>query len=323
VLPSKETCHTFLIRLRLTMSLLAKALIFSIATEFLGTNAVAVSSMSITSQADGTLLRSEGHPDKKQADTKDKAKETGDAIKKVSSEATVAINLYYETKCPDCTEFITKILAPMWNNTDIRPHLNITMNPYGNAKSVPLGQISEGYKFFHPKTTGSGWEYAHICQHGSDECMGNLIQMCAEEELTKAKHMELIFCMAAKPSWSIEKASYECLQKVGGDPHKVKKCVDSPKGNKLFAEFGKRTGEVKGRLGTPWVMINGVNLVQVGDLLKTVCGHVGNGPKSCAAFKPKEEEKPAKEEAPVDDDTFTVLGKFKSKELVEIDAKNI
>ena len=58
----------------------------------------------------------------------------------------VAINLYYETRCPDCVEFINQTLRPLWNNKDIRPHLNITMNPYGNAMSIPVAKVSEGYK---------------------------------------------------------------------------------------------------------------------------------------------------------------------------------
>jgi interferon gamma-inducible protein 30 len=240
---------------------------------------------------------------------------------KSTAAKTVEINLYYETRCPDCVMFINQTLEPLWRNKEMRPHLNITVNPYGNAMSIPVEQVSAGYKFWHPESTKDGWEYVHICQHGSDECLGNLIQTCAINIAEQEKYMELILCMADKPDWSIEKASYDCMQQHGIDHDKVKECVESPQGNKLFADYGKKTGDVPGRQGTPWVLINGEALGNVTDLMKTVCTHVmveGSGPTSCQPFAVAPTAEAAPAPAPAedggDDDTFTVLPVLKKKE---------
>jgi interferon gamma-inducible protein 30 len=213
--------------------------------------------------------------------------QSGNSSGDSSTVKTVNIHLFYETRCPDCVMFLNQTLEPLWRNKEMRPHLNITVNPYGNAMSLPVANVSDGYKFWHPESTTHEWEYVHICQHGTDECLGNLIQACTISLVEQEKYMEMILCMADKPDWSIEKASYECMQQHGIDHDSVKECVNSPQGNKLFADYGKITQDVPGRQGTPWVLINGQALGNVTDLMKTVCTHVmvaGSGPTSCQPF---------------------------------------
>lgn len=272
-------------------------------------------SLSIEPDAKQHLIRAE--PNAAPDDSKSAAKQFVDA----DTKGPVSINLYYETRCPDCIEFINGTLAPLWRTKSLQGLLNVTMNPYGNAMSVPTVNVSEGYKFFHPETTGAGWDYVHICQHGTDECFGNLVQACAIKNTEQSKYMELILCMAAKPDWGIEKASYECMTSAGIDPKPIKECASSPVGNKLMAEFGLETGKVQGRTGTPWVMVDGINLPNVADLLKTACGKLGNGPEDCAPFGKTQSQDAPSPAAPAADDTFTVLPEIKKnmkKELVQI-----
>jgi interferon gamma-inducible protein 30 len=226
----------------------------------------------------------------------------------------VKIELYYETRCPDCIEFINMSLAPLWRNADLRKHYDIKMNPFGNAQSVPVSEISEGYKFWNPESTGSGFEMVEICQHGTDECFGNLIQACAITDEPAEKHMELAFCMASVPNWGIEKSSYECMQKLKIDTQKNRNCVKSARGNKILTDMGKETKKVPGRLGTPWVMINGQNLKNPGDLLRSICDNVGpNAISDCKPFQKKSKashDSPHKEKEGDDDDTFQVFPKL-------------
>jgi len=239
----------------------------------------------------------------------------------------ININLYYETRCPDCVQFINETLAVMWENTDLRPHLNITMNPYGNAMSLPLANVSEGYKFWHADKTGQGWDWVHICQHGNDECLGNTIQACAISMVEQEKYMDLITCMAGKPDWGIEKASYECMTAANIDHQRIQACAMSPVGNKLMADLGKQTEAVQGRLGTPWVLVDGTNLNNVTDLMRTVCTHVGDdGPASCSPFKstnPAEQPKNDKPAQEGGDGDFTVLQALKKNEFALLSSKNI
>lgn len=235
-----------------------------------------------------------------------------------ASKGPVSINLYYETKCPDCVEFINQTLSQLWADEELREHLNITINPYGNAMSVPTAKVSDGYKFFHAETTGAGWDYVHICQHGADECLGNLIQACAIEKVEQKKYMSMVICMASEPQWGIEKLAYECMDKAKIDPKPIKDCVTSTHGNQLMAQLGKATGEVQGRKGTPWVMVGGINLENVTDLMRSACHGLLNGPKTCAGFKDTDIVPTAKA-APARDDTFTVLPVISErKELVKM-----
>lgn len=298
---------------------------------FLTTFAFVAEAVVITNKADEAeiivgadakqMMRNVNHPASTHAKAADKNATSAAPAK------TVNINLYYETRCPDCIEFINGTLAPLWRNKEMRPHLNITMNPYGNAMSLPVANVSEGYKFWHPETTSDGWEYVHICQHGTDECLGNLIQACAISIAKQDQYMELVLCMADKPRWSIEKASYDCMHQHGIDHHTVQECVNSPQGNKLFADFGQATQAVPGRKGTPWVLINGATLGNVTDLMQTVCSHVmveENGPTSCKPFAKAAAAASAPKAHGGADGDFTVLPVLKKeKQLVELSPDKI
>jgi hypothetical protein len=193
------------------------------------------------------------------------------------------IALYYESRCPDCVLFINNSLAPLWQNKDLNQHIELTMNPYGNAMTVPMSQISEGYVFWHPERK-TGWDFVHICQHGGEECFANTIQACAISKLPQEKHMEMILCMEILPNYGIEKASYDCMEKFSIDKDTIRKCATGSEGNKILAELGKQTAKVPGRGGTPWLMINGKHEENPMNLLKTVCAHVGPEPAACKPF---------------------------------------
>jgi len=273
------------------------------------------------------LIRSEeAHPDAMQrhdiAKEREDAQEAPAPVKKApapvkNATGKVTIDVYYETKCPGCVMFINTTLEPLWRTAGIKDLLDIKLFTYGNAMTIPVANISQGYKFWHPDTTGAGYENVHICQHGNDECFGNLVQVCAKDLGDQDKYMELVFCMTATTmqGYSMEKSSFDCMHKANINPDAVKGCVRGPKGNQLMTETGKATMALKGRLGTPWVMINSVHaaddlLMNSTLLLQSVCGHVGNIPVPCAAFK---NAKPpaAKAAAPTDDgDDFQVFGKL-------------
>jgi interferon gamma-inducible protein 30 len=230
----------------------------------------------------------------------------------VAANEKLKLELYYESRCPDCIMFINNSLAPLWRNAELNQHFELTMNPYGNAMTVPMSEISEGYSFWHPEQ--KAYDYVHICQHGGEECFGNTIQACAISKLPQEKHMEMILCMESLPEYGLEKASYECMEKFSIDKHKIRECVNGPEGNKILAEFGEQTRKVPGRQGTPWLMVNGKHLENPDNLLKTVCAHVLVGqtspPSSCKPFEkaaaPKKHEKKEDEHS---DDWFQVLGK--------------
>ncbi len=77
----------------------------------------------------------------------------------------VNLSIYYETLCPDCRQFIT---TQVWNAyQSILDIVNITFVPYGNANEL-----------YRPETK----LYQYYCQHGAEECYGNLIHVKIEPE---------------------------------------------------------------------------------------------------------------------------------------------
>lgn len=214
--------------------------------------------------------------------------------------AKVNVDIYFETRCPGCLMFLNQTLEPLYRTKGMSDLLNITLYTYGNTMTLPTANISEGYKFFHPETTGTGYDYVNVCQHGSDECLGDLVQVCAQEFSEKEKHLDLVFCMAATTigGYGVENSAYQCMIKAGIDKDKVRECVGSAQGNQLMAKAWKDTEKLEGRQGTPWVMINGEHaadqmLQDVNLLGATVCGKSQHAPDSCSKFKAKASSSPA------------------------------
>jgi interferon gamma-inducible protein 30 len=72
----------------------------------------------------------------------------------------VNFTLYYETLCPDCRQFMSSQLWPAYQS--ILDIVNITLVPYGNA-----------HETYQPATQ----LYTFVCQHGDQECLGNIIHV--------------------------------------------------------------------------------------------------------------------------------------------------
>ncbi len=72
----------------------------------------------------------------------------------------VNFSLYYETLCPYCRQFIVSQVSKAYET--ILDIVNITIVPYGNA-----------HETYEPSTQ----LYEYVCQHGADECVGNLIHV--------------------------------------------------------------------------------------------------------------------------------------------------
>ncbi|XP_054623696.1 gamma-interferon-inducible lysosomal thiol reductase-like [Dunckerocampus dactyliophorus] len=70
----------------------------------------------------------------------------------------VQLDVYYESLCPDCIFYITQVLYPTW--VLLQDILSVNLVPFGNAQEKPDGS-----------------KYIFKCQHGEQECLGNMIQV--------------------------------------------------------------------------------------------------------------------------------------------------
>merc|ERR1719487_1171084 len=115
-----------------------------------------------------------------------------------------------------------------------------------------------------------------MCQHGDQECLGNMIQACAIEELkTSERYVPFTLCMASYGfDAGIELSSYACGKELQMDMEAIKACTYSRSGNKVEAKIGAMSDDPNlQRDHVPFVMINGVHAPSAdeGQLLGALC----------------------------------------------------
>jgi len=189
-----------------------------------------------------------------------------------SDAAPVDVTLYYESLCPDCKNFWTKMLYPTYlkfgpSNTI----MNLTLVPYGNA---------------HWKKSGD--HYVFDCQHGADECLGNIIETCAIAIVKDIKvYLPFIHCMEASKG-EIKSAAEKCSKSFPVPLDQIMNCSTSKQGNDLEHEMAVKTDSLNPpHRYVPYVTINGVHTEALEnaaekDLVKLVCDtYKGTKPSAC------------------------------------------
>jgi interferon gamma-inducible protein 30 len=107
----------------------------------------------------------------------------------------------------------------LWNAfNQISSIMNLNVIPYGNAKET-----------FRNET--KLWQFT--CQHGQDECYGNLLHSCLIYFYPNpASHMPFIHCTEASDH-DIRTASLECSRELSISLDATNKCMQSRLGNSL------------------------------------------------------------------------------------------
>jgi interferon gamma-inducible protein 30 len=182
------------------------------------------------------------------------------------------VEIYYETLCPYCTHLFNDSVRPIFEDKELSKRVDFHLYPFGNALVLAKENISEGYQFWHKDAIYPVFK----CQHGEQECLGNMIQACAIDELKKVElYLPMTICMSSyDTAFGIEKTSYECGQQLGIDMKRIKQCANSRTGSELLSEYGDAsTSENLNRTYVPWVVVNGVHEEDAdgGELLKPLC----------------------------------------------------
>lgn len=189
-----------------------------------------------------------------------------------SPKVKVPIDVYYESQCPDSLKFLNNTLRQVWESKELNDVIDVRLFPFGNAQLLSEERVHEGYRFFHPDA-----QYPLIvCEHGEVECLGNVLQACAIEQLFYAEqYVPFVLCMAEYGSDAgVELPSYICGKQHNVDMYALRECSESEDGHEMMVRSGIMSLPPHvNRTSTPWVVVNGTHSeeAEAGDLVGPVC----------------------------------------------------
>ncbi|NXG23931.1 GILT reductase, partial [Grallaria varia] len=189
--------------------------------------------------------------------------------------APVQLSLYYESLCPACRQFLVLELFPTWLLLPAEM-LNVTLVPYGNAQE---------------RNVSGKWDFQ--CQHGPEECLGNMIEACLMNEAKNfSTYFPVIFCLESGSS--VTKNLEACLQIYAPelDRDRVTACVQGDTGLALMHQNAQLTEALDPpHQYVPWIVINGKHTDELqaqaeASLLGLVCQlYQGEKPEACGGSK--------------------------------------
>ncbi|XP_041360999.1 gamma-interferon-inducible lysosomal thiol reductase-like [Gigantopelta aegis] len=182
----------------------------------------------------------------------------------------VNFTLYYESLCPDCKHFMTTMLYRVFQQ--IGHIMNLSLVPYGNARETK---------------EGNHWKFE--CQHGKQECVGNVIETCAIRLVNNIpKVFGFIHCMEKSIKLPLH-AAKQCAKMYPNIPlNKVLLCANGTQGNEWEHQMALQTQALQPpHQYVPWVTLNGIHTEEIQneaekDLLKLICDtYTGTKPSAC------------------------------------------
>ena len=153
------------------------------------------------------------------------------------------ITIYIESLCPYCIWFITTSIKEFYTKVT-KPNVTyIEIIPYGNAE--------ETYDLTTKK-------YSFTCQHGDNECYGNLISTYSLNVLGRVKgQLNIIYLLENIYNFNrnFDSTLEYCLSSESEILQEIKDCAISDMGNIYQHQIAQKTGD---NLGIPWILVDGV-----------------------------------------------------------------
>lgn len=174
----------------------------------------------------------------------------------------VVVEIFYEALCPYCQRLLIRGLMQVWNNSEVRDRVDVYLYPYGNTLTTHVDRAREGYMYWHEEVRQQGHKYIFRCQHGEDECFGNMVQACTMQySKDRNQSIHFVTCMARRSTQLQELSAYFCATELGVDLSTVRACAHGQEGNELMNTVGEYSGKLKSPAGpmrySPWVVLNG------------------------------------------------------------------
>ncbi|KAJ4936723.1 hypothetical protein JOQ06_001309 [Pogonophryne albipinna] len=148
--------------------------------------------------------------------------------------------------------------------------MSVTLVPYGNAQEKNVGG-----------------KYVFECQHGEQECLGNMIETCLLNMTDASAAYETIYCMESADD--VISAAKSCVDLFSPELkwESIDSCVNGDKGNQLMHQNALKTQALNPpHKYVPWITINGAHTDDLQDkastsLFSLVCS-MYKGPKPAA-----------------------------------------
>jgi len=154
----------------------------------------------------------------------------------------VKLVLYYEALCGGCHQWITDEMYPTYQK--LGKYMDVEFVPYGNA---------------HQQQEGNSWSFE--CQHGPDECHGNLQQSCMFNYVKdQDTYIDIIYCIENSDNIVNDAQVKKCLQDSAvpaSTIQDIQTCWEGEEGIQLHHENGVKTEQlVPPHKYVPWVTFN-------------------------------------------------------------------
>jgi len=170
---------------------------------------------------------------------------------------TIEVGVYIEALCPDSKDFVVNQLFPTFEKLSKSkpPIMTVNLVTFGNANMDFAKNATK-----NPQIT-------FTCQHGEQECQGNILQSCAVLKYPIEQSLAFINCMFASQNWRTPwTSSAECAQKLKLDFNMLSECANSEDGLAIEYFMAGQTNNLNpAHTFVPWVTLDG----QHTDIIQT------------------------------------------------------
>jgi interferon gamma-inducible protein 30 len=157
----------------------------------------------------------------------------------------VIVTLYYESLCGGCHDWINQELVPTYEK--LSKYMTVGFVPYGNA---------------HQEPNGDSWEFD--CQHGPNECKGNMQQSCIVNYVQdQDAQIDIIHCIENSGDITADHNVKKCLKDSSVATEMIDTimaCSTNEEGIQLHHKMGVKTDNLEPRHEyVPWVTFNNMH----------------------------------------------------------------
>lgn len=180
------------------------------------------------------------------------------------AEQKLKIEMYTESLCPNCIEFLTLNFQKVFRTKNISLIAEFSIFPFGNARQSYLE---------------NKWTFK--CQHGSQECYGNLLQNCALNKTNFEIGTNYIICLEENIhsfKKNFEKTGEHCAKLQNLNFEEFKECMNGELGNEIMHSVAEKTNSLNPtHTYVPWVVVNGVHDDEIEDqILDNMLNYICN-----------------------------------------------